>query len=225
MSTMQYVESRSWRFAQSAGDQMPHAALFVRDALGLSLPTDAAVPPRLSGMVPDHRARLSVADRVKAEEQWVSWCKALLGIELRRQEEPPHGDHRARSAALRAERGQAGAPPDFAALADRPALRRAVVATFDEALRWINELHHGQEYRPEERGFPYHLVRRVAEEVAFDRSVPAERVRGTALVLAVEGEWWHLSAPGVVVCSVAAAEDPRTGHLVLRRAFESALQG
>jgi len=29
---MQYVESASWRFAQSVGAQMPHAALFVRDA-------------------------------------------------------------------------------------------------------------------------------------------------------------------------------------------------
>ncbi|MGY1843009.1 hypothetical protein [Modestobacter sp. SYSU DS0875] len=126
--------------------------------------------------------------------------------------------------ALRARREQAGSPPDFAALADRPALQRAAVDTFPHAHRWVNQLR--LEQRDEREGsFPYRLVRQVAEDVAFDRRVDPGAVRASAVVLEVEGNWWHLLAPGAVGCSRAAAADPTTAELVLRRAFESGLRG
>jgi hypothetical protein len=64
----------------------------------------------------------------------------------------------------------------------------------------------------------------VAEDVAFDRSVDLGDVRASAVVLDVEGSWWHLLAPGAVACSLAATAEPETAQLVLRRAFESGLR-
>ncbi len=221
---MQFVGSTSWRFAESARDEMPHVALFVRDALGLPVSPAPAVPPPLTGSVPDRRGLLSAEEREEAGRQWPGWWAALLGFEVRLQEEPPDPDHPASWAALWAQRDRIGSPPDSAALVDRPALRRAVVETSSEAHRWAGRLP-DVEHRGEQGGcFPYRLVRQVAEDVAFDRRVDVGAVRASAVVLEVEGSWWHLLAPGAVVCSRAVTAEPRTAHLVLRQAFESGLR-
>lgn len=217
---MQVAGSVSWRFAESARDSLPHVALFVRDALGLAVPPGPAVPPPLAGTVPDRRASLSDEERREAGRHWPGWWAALLGAEVDRQEERPDPDH----PALRARYEEAGSPPDFAALADRPALRRAVVDTFPEALRWVDRLLDAGSRAQRAGSFPYALVRQVAEDVAFDRQVDVGAVRASAVVLEVEGRWWHLLAPGAVVCSAGAAADLHTAHLVLRRAFESGLR-
>ncbi len=47
---------------------------------------------------------------------------------------------------------------------------------------------------------------------------------GAAVVLDVEGPWWHEIGTGTLLCSRAAAEDPRAAQRVLRRAFESGLR-
>ena len=203
---------------------MPHVALFVRDALGLSVAPGPAVPPPLAGAVPDRRGLLSPGERHEAGRQWTDWWTALLGVEVHRQEESPDPGHPASWQVLRAGRDRAGSPPDFAALADRPALRRAVVDTFPEAHRWADRMR-GVGDRDERGGcFPYRLVRQVAEDVAFDRGVDVGAVRASAVVLEVEGSWWHLPAPGAVVCSRGATAEPRTAHLVLRQVFESGLR-
>lgn len=219
---MQLAGTTSWRFAESARDSLPHVALFTRDALGLAVLPGPAVPPPLAGTVPDRRALLSDRERREAGRHWTGWWAALLDAEVQRQEERPDPGHPV-SWAVRARREEVGSPPDFAALADRPALRRAVVETFPEALRWVDRLDAGS--RAERAGsFPYGLVRQVAEDVAFDRQVDVGAVRASAVVLEVEGIWWHLLAPGAVVCSAGATADPHTAHLVLRRAFESGLR-
>jgi hypothetical protein len=43
------------------------------------------------------------------------------------------------------------------------------------------------------------------------------------MVLDVEGLWWRRVAPGAVLCSIAATEDPSTAGTILRDAFESGL--
>jgi hypothetical protein len=77
-------------------------------------------------------------------------------------------------------------------------LHRVVAETFPEAHRWVSQLR--PEHRDEPHGcFSYRLVRQVAEDVAFDRSVNVGDMRASAIVLEVEGSWWHLLAPGTVV--------------------------
>jgi len=102
-------------------------------------------------------------------------------------------------------------------------LHRTVVETFLEAHRWVGRRRLGPRGEREAL-FPYRLVGQVAEDIAFDRSVDVGDVRASALVLDVEGSWWHLLAPGIVVCSMAAAAEPDVAQLVLRQAFESGLR-
>ena len=207
----------SWRFAESARSHLPHVAVFVRDAVGLPVAPGPGVPPPLVGGVPDHHDVLPAEDRQVAGRQWAGWWADVVDLEVQRRAAPDPGR------GARAGRERAGAPPDFAALADRPALHHAVVEVFPEAHRWVSRLTPGV---PDERHgcFPYRLVRQVAEDVASARSVDVGDVRAAALVLDVDGRWWHLLAPGTVTCSRAAAADPVLAELVLRRAFESGLR-
>jgi hypothetical protein len=212
---------RSWRFRASAGDQLPHVALFVREAVGLSVAAGPAVPPRLAGSVPDRRDLLDEDERQIAGHQWTSWWEAVLGVDADAQEASP--TDLTGLADLRTRHEQAGSPPDYSALVDRPALRRAVVETFLEAHRWVDSERLGLRGQ-REAPFPHRLVAQVAEGVAFDRSVDIGDIHGSAVLLHVEGSWWHLFAPGTVVCSIGAAAQPDEAESILRRAFESGLQ-
>ena len=217
---MELAGTTSWRFSESARDDLLHVALFVRDAAGIPVPPGPSVPPRLAGTVPDHRALLREDERQEAGRQWDGWWTALLSVEDQSQDPPDADTLRAR----RARRARAGGPPDFAALADRPALHRAVVETWLHAHRWVG--HRRLHFREEQQEgcFDDRLIRQTAEDVAFDHSLDVGAVRGRAVLLDVEGSWWHLLAPGTVVCSIAAAAEPETAQLVLRRAFESGLR-
>jgi hypothetical protein len=210
--------SSSWRFGESSGDDLLHVALFVRDAVALPVPLGPAVPPPLLGMVPDHRHLLAEHERSDAGRHWAGWWTAVTGLHVRAPDKAPDQD----LAALRARHERAGSPPDFAALGNRPLLHRAVVESFPEAHRWVNRPRRGAGAAPAP-SFPYELIRQVAEDVAFDRSVDSGQVRASAVVLDVEGSWWHLLAPGTVICSVAAAAAPFTAQLLVRQAFESGL--
>jgi hypothetical protein len=210
----------SWRFEESARDDLLHVALFVRDAVGLPVVPGSAVPPRLAGTVPDHRDLLREDERQDAGRQWASWWTAVLGLEDHSQE-PPDADA-VRSLGARRER--AGSPPDFAALTDRPSLHRAVVEAWLEAHRWVGQRRLDFHGKQREGCFPDRLIRQIAEDVAFDHSVDVGAVRARAVLLDVERSWWHLLAPGTVVCSMAATAEPETAQLVLRQAFESGLR-
>lgn len=217
---MELAGTTSWRFEESAGDDLLHLALFVRDAVGLHVSPGPAVPPRLAGTVPDHRDLLREDERRVAGRQWDGWWAAVLDLQDQSQHPPDADTARAR----RAGREQAGYPPDFTALADRPALHRAVVDTWLHAHEWLSRRR--LDFRLEQRGgcFEYRLIRQIAEDVAFDHSVHVGAVQGRAVLLDVEGSWWHLLAPGTVVCSTAATAKPERAQLVLRRAYESGLR-
>lgn len=220
---MEFTGTTSWRFAESGRDEMSHVALFIRDALGLPVPPGPAMPPPLFGTFPDHRGLLSTEQRQEAGHQWTDWWATVLGVHVQLQAESADPGMSAVRETLRARNEQAGSPPDFAALADRPALQQAAVDAFPYAHRWVGQLR--LEQRDEREGnFRYRLVRQVAEDVAFDRRVDLGAVRASAAVLEVEGIWWHLVAPGAVVCSQLAAADPTTAELILRQAFESSLR-
>lgn len=212
---MDVVGAPSWRFEESARDDLLHLALFVRDAVGIPVAPGPAAPPRLAGSVPDHRDLLGEDERQAAGRQWDSWWTDVLGVQGQSHEALDADAVRAQG--LRRER--VGCPPDFAALADRPALHRAVADCWPQARHWLARR------SDRSRGcFDDRLVRQIAEDVAFDHSVDVGAVRGRAVVLDVEGSWWHVLSPGAVVCSTAATADHETAQLVLRRAFESGLR-
>lgn len=217
---MHRAGTSSWRFAESE-PQMPHVALFVRDSVGLPVPPAADVPPALVGGVPDHSAVLSDTDRAEAGEHWLTWWRQLVAHEFRRR---PEGlDARTRARQLLDEMRQIVDPPDFTALADRPALRTAVASTFFQACRWSDEAR-----RPSTQGqralFAWSLVRDVAEDVAFDHGVDVGDVDGAVLVLAVEGMWSYLPGSGKALCSTATGTDALAAHALLRDVFTSQLR-
>ena len=224
---MKRAGTTSWRFEESARDDLVHVALFVRDAVGMPAVTGPAVPPRLSGTVPDHRDLLSEEERQDAGRHWDSWWMALLDLEIQAAR-VPDADARTPDTdtlrALGARRERAGSPPEFAALADRPALHRAVVEAWSEAHRWVSQRRLDLRSEQREGCFSYRLIRQTAEDVASEYSVDPGAVRARAVLLDVEGSWWHLLAPGTVVCSIAATGEPETAQLVLRQAFESGLR-
>ena len=211
---MQEVGPASWRFEESEGSLL-HLALGVRDAGSLPVADGPAVPPPLVDAPPP--VVLGEVERQAAGEQWTGWWTALLEFQVRRTDRATAG-REPQGTRLLADLDALGAPPDFAGLGDRPELRRTVVAVAADP--W------DRRRRPEPPGgtFGYELVRQVAEDVAFDRAVSPDRVTGAAVVLDVQGPWWHALAPGVVLCSRAATRDLRTAHRVLREAFESGLR-
>ena len=199
---MREVGRESWGFRASTPELLHHA-LFVRDACRLPVPPGDGVPPPLAGPVPDRRPVLADPECEQAGADWTGWWQSLLG-----------------DAAVGRD-GETAAPPDFDGLADRPALQKATVALHREAGLWAAKHLVPAGQTP----FEWSLMAEVATDVAFDRGVGVGRVNASALVLDVQGPWWALLSPGVVVCSRAAASDRRTGHLILRRAFESGLSG
>jgi len=197
---------------------MPHLALFVRDALGLPIPAAPEVPPRLLEPPPDRLDLLSDDERQVAGQDWALWWTTVLRLPA-----PSMGaDPGQGLEAWRARQESAGTPPAFEALADRAALHRVVVQAFPQAHGWVNRLDRGVG-GGRTGWFPFELVRQVAEDVAFDRSVDVGDVRASAQLLAVEGNWWQLIGPGTAVCSVGAASEPAVARQVLRQAFVSGL--
>jgi hypothetical protein len=211
----------SWCFTDSA-DQMPHVALFVRDAVGLDVDDAPGIPPRLADPVPDRRSVVEPEVQAQAAAQWPSWWHALVDAEaLMHGYTSEGGDLNDRFRF--AERKAAGMPPDFAGLADRPELRQVVLATYEEAIRWTEGRHQAVGRPDVGHSFDWKIVRDVAEEVARDRKVSIEAVRGTALVFAVEGDWWTRFDAGVVLCSDSIRSDRNAVRTIVRTAFESSL--
>lgn len=222
---MQYDESASWRFAEGV-EQLPLVALFVRDAAGLEVPPSPSNPPRLEGDLPDHSAQLGSELRATAGAFWAGWWRGVIALDVRQHQGVPRGASQGVWFRQRADEHRAVFdPPEFTSLADRPALREVVRATFEEALRWTDERRRNLLFPPAGRigQFDYETTRAVAEEVAGRHRVSPGAVRACAVVLPVEADWWQRFAPGAVLCSVNAARDPATARTVLADAFESGL--
>jgi hypothetical protein len=204
--------SKSWAFRHGIA-QLPHAALYVRDATGLQPPPDGVLPPRLG--VPDHERRdiLDENGRAEAGTQWLRWWRGLVTAEATESSGEalqhnfwPNGNGRI-----------AGLGPG-----DQSALQQAVTAAFDDGCSWLHR------WRPpvpqtERACFEWQLVRDIAEDVARRHQVSPGAVRGTAVVLRTEGNWWAGFGSGVTACSVACAQDPQIARDVLLEAFESGL--
>lgn len=212
----------SWRFAEGV-EQLSVVALYVRDALRLEPPVDAQVPPRLDPLPPERSDVLSGDQRADAAAQWLDWWRLVVAHEVRHHQGPPAGmEQRTWARTELADVWTLFDPPDFAASATRPALRMALRATFDEALRWADR-RRASVLPPAGAHFDYDLVKTAAEDTIRQHSVDPDAVQACAVVLPVEGAWWQHIAPGAVVCSVHAVAEPDVARAVLADAFKSGL--
>jgi len=136
---MREVGSPSWRFAQDI-DQSLHVALYLREALGLEIEGDQIVPPRLAGEIPDHTGLLDPAATRVAAARWMVWWRGVVALQAPAQLGPPSGqtDQRAFRRQLAARRQLVFDPPEWASLADSPALQRAARDLWAESCRWFD---------------------------------------------------------------------------------------
>jgi hypothetical protein len=213
---MRYAGSRSWSFGTSAGDQLLHATLFVRDVFGLAPASRSLVPPPLSGRPAARVWESDWADRAQAGRDWTGWYLAALATRIGSRR-AALGDHlEVLNAVFDA--------PQFGSLADQLGLQRAAQEAWIDGCRWSSSLKpHRLGSEPPSSPIAWELIRQAAEDVAFDRGTDIGDVHGQVVVLAVDGVWWREAAPGAVVCSVAALESAETAHAVVRWAYESGL--
>lgn len=211
---MRLAGSPSWTFGHRIV-QLPHAAVYVREATGLQPPPDPVLPPPLG--IPDDERRdiLDETGRAEAGAQWLRWWRGLVAAEAT--ERSRNGEGTPQSFWPGDDGRIGGLGPG-----DQSALQQAIAAAFNDGCSWL------QRRRPlapetERACFEWHLVRDVAEDVARRHQVSPDDVRGTAVVLRVEGSWWAGFGPGVTACSVACAQDPQTARDVLLETFESGL--
>ena len=213
----------SWRLAVSGADDLSFLALYVREAVRLAPPADSAIPPPLRVTPPDRSEVLTDDERDQASEAWQGWWRDILGYQARLQGPPDDaGDFTDWVRFNSAERAAIiGDVPDFEALSDRPALRRAVTSLFMEA--------HAAQCAPRVDGaagepqISWAVVREAAEEVSARHRVPIGDVQGVVIVLPVQGTWWCSADAGEVVCSDACLVDDATAGQVVRGAFTSGL--
>lgn len=175
---MRFAGSASWRFAEGI-EQAPLIALFVRDTLSLEVSAEAS-PPRLDGELPDHSTLLDSQWRAAAGDAWTGWWQAVVAQDVRGHQGPPAGvDQRVWLRQLDAEHRAVFDPPEFASLADRPALAETVRVTFNAALRWADAERRALLIPPQGRPgqFDYEVVRAAAEQTAHRHQISPDAVR------------------------------------------------
>jgi hypothetical protein len=215
------VGSPSWQLSEDEGDRA-HVLLYLRDVAALEVPVEVDAPPGLVGL-PSHGFRIPDADRRRrAGREWADWWSALLEVEGR-DREGSDGEDDASFWVWAEDLGRVWDPPEFPSIAEKQALREVTVRLYPEARRWVDAGPSGPSRLRAEGHFPWATVRDAAVRIAAERGVSQGEVRGRVMVLDVEGLWWRRVAPGAVLCSIAATEDPSTAGTILRDAFESGL--
>jgi hypothetical protein len=206
----------SWRFAEDLG-QLPHAVLYVRDALRLPVERGPTVPPRLIGEIPDRAGLVEPSVFRDVAYDWAAWWEAMLDLDARTQ---LNGDTDAS-----VPYGQMVNPATSSALIQTPALRLVAASLFAESCAWAEAAREPllATVRSHPGWFDWPLTREVAKSVADDAGVEVGEVNGAVSVLLVEGIWWKRVRPQFALCSVEAADNPRIAEDILRDVFTSGL--
>lgn len=220
MDEMRYVGRPSWLFGHAVRDDL-HEVLYVRDALSLPVANGSDLPPLLIG-VDAVNGLLGVEQRVEVAENWLGWWTNVLAMSARHQLrlESLGDDRIERVRTVAGERRQVFDPPDWASLSDQPTLRYVAQELLGPGQRWPR-LQQGLRVDSDRTQFPWAVVKAVAESLIDELQVSPDALQGCALVLHVEGAWWHRASPGVVLCSYDAAEDPAVSELIVHEAFIS----
>ena len=214
-------------------EQLPHALLYVRDALRLPVEPALGVPPPLIDMPPDLSRLLDRSARVDAAREWTRWWAILVQHETRRhfvKRDPDLGATPERDVEHHRERFfeyDRAVPPETSPRSRARCCDHRPWRSFGEGCHWARaaraEVQIPQKLTSRPQTFPWVVVRDTAEAVAAAWGVDAGAVDGAASVLVVEGAWWDLVAPRFALCSVAAATDPGVAGAMLRSVFESGL--
>jgi hypothetical protein len=219
---MRRAAGSSWRFAHGV-EQLPHALLYVRDALRLPAEALPCVPPALSDVPPDRSRLLDPAARADAAREWIAWWATLVEHESRRRL-ASHGQGARAKHEFFLEYDRAVHPQTSTALAGT-VLHSPALALFAEACDWAGragaDVQIPQDLASRQQIFAWVVVRDSAEAVAAAYAVDAGAIDGAASVLLVDGDWWDLAAPRFALCSLAAATKPNVAGPVLRTVFES----
>ncbi len=226
MANLDVVElagSASWRFA-SGVDDTAVLALFVREALQLTVPPEPDNPPPLDGRLPDVAGDIDAAGRELAGGAWLdSWRAIIAHAVAGHRGAPPGIDQWSWLRQWAANRAAVFDPPDFASLSECPALQRSARGTLDAGRAWVDA--RLPAWREPVGGavtsFDYELIRHTVGQVAHRRRVRPAALSACAVLLPVRGRWWYRVKPGAVVCSIAAATSPNTAQALLEDAFES----
>jgi len=224
---MQFAHAPSWRLSAGDGQASEQLLLFVRDAAGLRVPPDPLVPPPLLGDVP-HTTEMTPDQQRAAGSQWSAWWRDALDLEIARHRHDGRDDALNRHERARQKISDLEAlcdPPHFTALADRPELQAAARASIEEFRRWTSRARRQPNGDRPSSPLDWALIKQVAEDVAFDHAVSPDRVRASITVLPVHGTWWRRIAPGLVICSTAAAAEHTTAQPLLHDAFDSHVRG
>ena len=221
---MRKAGSESWRFAHDI-DESLHFVLYLRDVLSLQVKEDAVFLPELAGDVPDRSEVVSPDSASAIAASWPSWWRAVVtevaatGLRLPSQ----HSVSQYWLHEISMPPGLTVDPPEWVSLEGSPALRDAARMLWTESSRWFGSAR--EPYLPPSclDVFVWEQVRDAAERAADEHEVGLGHVNGWAQVLLVEGSWWQIVAPGVALCSIAAARDPAIVPLILNEAFDSHL--
>ena len=189
--------SRSWVLRFDVAE-LPHVALFVRDATGVEALDGSTVdPPRLQGTVPDRSALIPEDERSEVASAWGTWWTKIVVGEI-----------------------------DFGseisvALDSCPTLQRAAIALHREGSDWASE--HRSPWLPPRRNGrrDWAIAKNAAEAAAAERGVPLGDVWADTQLLLVDGDWWQRPAPGVLLYSPSVLADEAMLARLLRDTFAS----
>jgi hypothetical protein len=211
--------SGSWRLEVSDSD-LADIALFVRDAVALVPPSTGAAPPPLAGTVPDRRAALADGDRDDAAGQWSLWWQRIMEFEfgVRRSHAEPAQTTPGAVRGVLADARAISDPPDFTVLEDSRQLRTAVLASYDDAARWLRS-----RSPRSEAAMDWAVIKQAVEDVAYDRRVPVHTLDGELVMLPVADVWWQRIGPGQALCSVATARNAQAAYTMLYDVFASSI--
>lgn len=200
--------------------QAAHIILYIRDACQLSV-SGLDVPPPLRGDVHLRHLNLSPDEHEETSRAWLEWWHRFIlaegEVQLGHRFGASGDEVRIRS--IGESRTFAFDPGEgFASLADSPLLRGAAMKSWRDGADWFG-LQESQRIR---HGSMIPLT--VAESVIRDKQVSPERVRAAVLIFGALGQWSHLFAPGLLLCSDETYVDESLFAAELRRAFESGIE-
>lgn len=210
----------SWEFHCRGGVSNPLSrALFVRDVCGLPTTESPALPPRLVEERTEASGQLSSSERLAAGMAWERWWEGTVDLNVRLSGgyALPRPSRWRRDAALPA--APIGCGPDYEDLADRPALRKAVLVALAYWPEWTAQRTRACSDGLNEPHWPQ--VTMAAEAVIADHQIPAHLVRALVFTLPMAGSWWSRWSPGVVLCAESAPADPAVEREILRDAYVS----
>jgi hypothetical protein len=220
---MRRAGSKSWRLSTS-NDQAADFCLYVRDAFSLDL-RGSDIPPPLSGGVQPIELDSMTADQRDLALAWHMWWRRLVRVvgaaQLGRGLSSLSSDDY-RQAHLEARQSVMDPLDGFKSLSEYPALRSAAQRSWPQGYEW-SKTHGSSRFGRSSTGHGSPTRKMVAERVIEERHVSPERVNAAVIVLEVEGKWFHLAAPGILLCSEEFFFDDARFAQELKTTFESGL--